>query len=270
MSGSGRRLRVRSADVRKAWDEAIDVWEDFQETGKDVSRDRVHGPALLRAIGPVRGMQVLDLGCGQGRFTRRLARRGALVTGIDWSARMIESAQDHERREPLGIVYRRMNAEEVAQTWSRPAFERVVACMSLMDMPNTPAVVRAVHRVLRAKGRFVFSVSHPLNTSAVRWEHPRAGTRDRGAMLIRGYFDEGPRITRWTMKRLKRPFATPSWHRTFESWFSLLHRSGFEIRSLTEPHPSQEEADANPLLAGSRRVPFYLVLDCRRISLHSE
>ena len=262
MSGSAGTKRVRAADARRAWDNAIDVWEDFQETGKDFSRDRVHGPALLRALGPVKGLRILDIGCGQGRFTRRLGKRGAQVTGVDWSKAMIDTARRHERLQPLGIEYRRMDAQNVSRAWPPATFDRVVACMSLMDMPNAPAVVRAVHRLLRPGGRFVFSVSHPLNTAAIQWERPSAGVRERGAMLVDRYFEEGPRQTQWAMARLKRPFATPYWHRTLESWFGLLRRSGFVVDSLTEPHATERDARANPLLAGTTRVPFFLVVDC--------
>jgi SAM-dependent methyltransferase len=265
MSGRDRKKRsIRSAEARTAWDRAIDVWEDFQETGKDFSRDRVHGPALLRLLGPVQGLRVLDLGCGQGRFTRRLAARGAQVTGVDWSAAMIDVADAHERSAPLGIEYRRMDARLVARAWPPGSFDRVVACMSLMDMPNSPAAVRGAYRLLRPGGRFVFSISHPFNTAAVGWQKSDSGAVR--AMLMDDYFSEGPGETEWAMKRLKRPFKTPFWHRTLESWYSLLHRTGFEVEALREPHATNRAARSNPLLAGTRQVPFFLVVSCRKPS----
>jgi len=263
MAQRSANRRVHPRDARRAWEDAIDVWEDFQETGKDYARDRVHGPALLRALGPVRGLRILDLGCGQGRFTRILARRGAKVVGIDWSTAMIRVARRHEAEAPLGIEYHHLDARKVQHAWPRASFDRVVACMSLMDMPDAAAPIRGAHRLLRADGRLVFSVSHPFSTAALRWENPSADVRHRGAMLVDRYFEEGPRVTEWSMKRLKRPFTTPCWHRTFETWFRLLWHSGFEIESLSEPHPSPGALRSNPLLAGSSRVPFYLVLKCR-------
>lgn len=256
--------RLRASLARTAWDRSSDVWEDFQEAGKDFSRDRVHGPALLRAVGRVKGLRVLDLGCGQGRFTRALAQRGANVTGMDWSARMIAFARRHEREDPLGIVYRHRDARRCGSGWKRGSFDLVVGCMSLMDMPEVPRVLRGAHRLLRPRGRLVFSVSHPLNTAAVGWE--RLKGRPHGAMRIDRYFQPGPRLTDWNMPRLKRPFQTICWHRTFEDWFSLLRRAGFEVVGLREPRASERDARANPLLAGTRRVPFFLVFDCRRVN----
>lgn len=265
MSGHSRKNRpIRPTEARAAWDRAIDIWEDFQETGKDFHRDRVHGPALLRLLGPIRGLRVLDLGCGQGRFTRRLAERGAKVTGIDWSAAMIDVANEHERSAPLGIEYRRMDARLASRAWAPGSFDRIVACMSLMDMPSIPAVVRGAYTLLRPGGRFVFSISHPFNTAAIGWQKSKDG--DLRAMLIDNYFEEGAGLTEWTMKRLNRPFKTPFWHRTLESWFSLLRRMGFEVEALREPRATEREARSNPRLAGTRQVPFFLVVSCRKPS----
>jgi cyclopropane fatty-acyl-phospholipid synthase-like methyltransferase len=49
----------------------------------------------LRAIGDIDGRRVLDVGCGTGRFTRELAARGAVVTGMDKSATMLAEAVSH-------------------------------------------------------------------------------------------------------------------------------------------------------------------------------
>jgi len=211
------------------------------------------------------GERVLDLGCGQGRFTRRLAERGARVVGIDWSQEMLARARRHERAVPQGIEYRRLDARSCGSAWPPGSFDLVVGCMSLMDMPDLPRVLRAAHRLLRRRGRLVFSISHPLNTAGLGWQRPR--TPDRGAWLVDRYFEPGPRETRWDMARLTRPFTTIYWHRTFEEWFVVLRNAGFEIVGLTEPRASERDAAANPLLAGCRNAPFFLVLDCRRVAL---
>ncbi len=255
------RTKDPAREARAAWDRAIDVWEDFQEQGKDVSRDLVHMPALLRAIGPLKGRTVLDVGCGQGRFTRVLARRGARVTAIDWSRRMIETALRHEQEEPLQIRYLHVDARTMGARLAPRSFDLVVGCMSLMDAPGLERILTGARRLLRPGGRLVFSVSHPLNTAALGWEHP--GARDRGAMRIGPYFDERVGVTRWRMKRLTRPFDTIYWHRTFESWFGILHRAGFEVVALSEPRATARQAREVPLLRTTRLFPFFLVFDCR-------
>ncbi|MFZ1023756.1 MAG: class I SAM-dependent methyltransferase [Thermoplasmata archaeon] len=257
------RTAIRSA--QRSWDSAIDSWEDFVEAGKDYSRYYIHGRDLLRKVGPVRGLQILDLGCGQGFFSRQLARRGGVVTGIDWSTRMLESARRHERERPLSIVYRRLDARRLSSLWNRPRFDLVAGSMSLMDMPEVSKVMRGVFRVLRPGGRFAFSISHPVNTAAVGWERPRQ--RPRGALLINNYFDEGPAPLRWNMKRLKRPFTSTFWHRSMESWFTLLRQNGFEVLALKEPRATPEIVRKVPLLDSNLRIPFFLIFECRKPSI---
>lgn len=258
----GGRTRERSyaKRARMAWDRAIDVWEDFQERGKDFSRDQVHGPALRRAIGPLRGRSALDLGCGQGRFTRVLARAGARVVGVDWSREMIRAAQVHERSRPLGIEYHCWDARGLERELRGRRFDVVVGCMSFMDMPEVHRVLRNARRLLKPNGRLVFSVSHPGSTAALRWE--RSGIRDRGAMLVGPYFNKHVGLTEWRMRRLLRPFDTVYWHRTLEQWFRLLRRAGFVVEGVSELHPTPAQVRRNPLLEGSRRFPFYLVVSC--------
>jgi 2-polyprenyl-3-methyl-5-hydroxy-6-metoxy-1,4-benzoquinol methylase len=61
-----------------------------------------------------RGRQVLDAGCGDGYNTRILARAGAHMSGVDLSARIIELAQEGERRAPLAIRYARASYTDLA------------------------------------------------------------------------------------------------------------------------------------------------------------
>jgi SAM-dependent methyltransferase len=253
--------RSAARRARLAWDQAIDSWEDFQEQGKDYARDQVHGPALLRAIGPSKGLRVLDLGCGQGRFTRVLASSGAKIVAVDWSRGMLAAARRRERANPVGIRYVHADARTLRGRWPSGSFDLVVGCMSFMDMPDLGRVLRAARHLLAPHGRLVFSVSHPTCTAAIGRQHlPRGG---RGPMQVDRYFDPHVGVTEWRMKRLLRPFDTIYWHRTLQDWFELLDRSGFVVTALTEPRPTAAQVRRTPMLEAASRFPFFLVVDCR-------
>lgn len=71
----------------------------------DPSKRYVQYPEALRLLGDFKGKKVLDIGCGNGTFTRMLARRGASVVGYDPSEQQVRQAQQMEQQEHLGILY---------------------------------------------------------------------------------------------------------------------------------------------------------------------
>src|SRR5580692_1749767 len=78
-----------------------DAVADFYISGFNSTGDSV-SLALLDLLGPVAGRRVLDVACEHGRITRELARRGADVTGIDISGKLIGKAREIEESDPLG------------------------------------------------------------------------------------------------------------------------------------------------------------------------
>jgi 2-polyprenyl-3-methyl-5-hydroxy-6-metoxy-1,4-benzoquinol methylase len=246
--------------VRQAWDGAAASWEDFVESGKDWYRHGLHGPALLRACGDVKGRSVLDLGCGQGYFSRVLARAGAKVCAVDISEQQIANALEHEQDEPLGIEYRVLDAATVGEQWPTGSFDLVTACMALDDMPDPGAALEAARRVLKNGGRCVFSAVHPVMDSPARgWEKDEAG---RKVMFKLGrYFDSGPALCPWTMSRLERYWTTPFVRLTFDGWSELIKHAGFLVRRIYEPRPTLEDVASEPQLDDCRDFPSFVIFD---------
>ncbi len=114
-----------------AWSEGAEAWDVFVESGADYYRHEVHGPALLAACGLMRRQRVLDLGCGQGYFSRQLASSGAQVLAVDIAPKLLALAEARETRDPLGVEYRQLSAAAIANHWPPDSFDLVAACMSL-------------------------------------------------------------------------------------------------------------------------------------------
>lgn len=246
------------ADPAAAWDTAAPAWDDFVETGLDYWRTEVHGPALLAACGDVRGQRVLDLGCGQGWFSRQLAERGAHVTGIDFSTQQLANAQRHEAAHPRGITYQLLNATQIDEEWPANSFDLVTACMVLHDSPDSGRILAAARRVLTPDGRLDFSIVHPIAAAPVH-EWVRDAEGQKLGRHINHYFDSGPYVLHWTMQRLATHWSTPQWHRTLGEWSRLIAEAGFIIRRLDEPRPTPEQVARNPGWEPSTRVPLFLV-----------
>lgn len=251
---------ISAQEAQRSWDDSADAWHEFVEAGLDVHRTHVHGPALLEACLPVAGRRALDLGCGQGWFSRQLAAAGAQVTALDWSARLIEHARALEAAAPLGIEYLVLDAAAIGEGFAPSSFELICGCMSLADMPAPGAVLAAATRLLAPGGRLVFSVPNPVTDSPHRvWRRDEQGSKL--ALEIDRYFEAPAELLQWQMARLRTHFATVQYRYTFEQWSRAFEAAGLVIRRLREPRPSAETLAALPQLEGAARVPYFLIFE---------
>jgi ubiquinone/menaquinone biosynthesis C-methylase UbiE len=247
--------------ARESWDRAADAYVKGQDTGRDFYRHEFFGPAQVAVCGDVAGLRLLDVGCGAGYFAREMARRGARVTGVDISPRMIEHARRHEAEAPLGVEYLVANAAEVAARFAAESFDMATSCLALQDMPAAELVLRAVRAVLRPGGRFVASITHPCTDTPFRaWERDESG-RKRWLCIDR-YFERG--AVEYTWGGWGDGFTTPALHATLEDWLAWILGAGFRLRALREPRPTEEALRARPDLEDAARVPYYLFFDLVR------
>ena len=228
----------KKESIKKEWNDAAESWVDFVRKGKDYYRDELNNPATFRLIGDVRGRLVLDLACGEGYNTRILARKGAKVTGIDFSEKMIELAR-RQAEEKLGICYRVLDATDLKE-FSSNYFDIVTCFMSLQDIEKYKRAISEVARVLRNWGRFVFSVPHPCFETIIA-----DGKRTSAA---KRYFGAVKYPVQWEMERLVKPFRTTSFHRTLTDYFDVLYRSRLFVVRLVEPRPTRKGLQKYPPL----------------------
>jgi SAM-dependent methyltransferase len=253
------RFDVSSA--RAAWDRAADAWEQGQASGRDYYRHEFFGPVQVAMCGDVAGKRLLDVGCGTGYFSRDMARRGAQVVGVDVSPRMVEHARRHEAASPLGIEYRVGDAAEIAAWFAPGSFDMATSCMALQDMPDIPTVLRAVHAVLKPRGRLVASITHPCTDTPFReWQRDESGRRR--CLCVDRYFDRVP--VEYTWRGWAYDFATPALHAPLEDWFAWVFDAGFELRAFREPRPTEEALRARPDLEDAAKVPYYVMFDLVR------
>ena len=162
-------------DIRELWDRLADDWQIQVGDEGDANRRLNSDPVLWTFLGDVAGRRVLDAGCGTGYLTRQLAQRGALVTGIDVSARMIALA-----REASPGCDVRVDSCTTLATIDDGALDAVVANYVVMDVPGLTATMAAFGRVLRPDGIAVLIFSHPCFPQA------RTAVPSRGGIAYTG------------------------------------------------------------------------------------
>jgi SAM-dependent methyltransferase len=110
---------------------------------------------ILKAAGAPES--ALDLGCGSGRLTLELARRGAAATGVDRSAKALDAARARAGAAGIDVVFAQADIDE-ALPFSDRAFAAVTSRLALMIARDPPATLREAARVVRPGGVVVTAV----------------------------------------------------------------------------------------------------------------
>ena len=256
-------------DVAKHWEANAETWTKHARAGYDIYRDALNTPAFLAMLPPIAGLNGLDLACGEGSNTRKLARAGAKMQAIDIAPTFIRHARADEDHDPLGIVYRIGDGMDLP--YAPRSFDFVTSFMALMDMPDQGRVLCEIARVLKPGGFLQFSILHPCFVPPYRktLREPDGHVR---AIEVGAYFEgiDGE-VERWWFSRLPQdernsvtPFAVPRFHRTLSQWVKFICGADLIIEELGEPCASPELAQAEPAVADTRVAPIFLHIRARK------
>jgi trans-aconitate methyltransferase len=130
--------------------------DNYAATGRFVA-DLAGGVVELLAAQP--GETILDLGCGDGALTEKLAATGAAITGFDASPQMAAAA----RARGLNVLEGSGDALPFTSE-----FDAIFSNAALHWMPRAEAVIASVHRALKPGGRFVAEMGGLGNIAAIR------------------------------------------------------------------------------------------------------
>jgi SAM-dependent methyltransferase len=252
--------------VAAAWDGNAAAWTEQVRAGYDKYRELFTWPAFLRLLPHgLAGSRIIDLGCGEGENTRRLARLGARMTGVDLSARMIAAAREAESRDPLGIRYE-VGSFTRLDGFPDGSFDAAVSTMALMDSPDLAGAFQAAYRVLRPGASLTFSVLHPcFITPDLAWLRDEEGRETH--LAIGSYFSRTPDVERWRFSKAPaavaartEPFTVPRFPHLLSDYVNGLVGAGFRIERLVEPRPDEATAAEHPWLRRWRDQAAFVLL----------
>jgi trans-aconitate methyltransferase len=125
-----------------------------------------YGEELLNLLAPQPGEKILDLGCGTGQLTTKIAEAGAIALGIDADAAMIAQANTNYLNSELNLNLNFAVADAASFKFDT-AFDAVFSNAVLHWIPDADAVIRCIYQALKPGGRFVAEFGGKDNVKSI-------------------------------------------------------------------------------------------------------
>ncbi|KAA8644011.1 hypothetical protein EYZ11_013505 [Aspergillus tanneri] len=228
----------------------------------------------------IQNQRVLDLGCGYGWFARWAREsRASYIRAIDVSERMIDRATEFDQQgdksehaQPETIRYEIGDLETITfDSQEKDSYGLVYSSLTFHYIEDLGRLFREIRACLikpsssdkdhtKRRGKLVFSVEHPVCTAPVvpagDW---KVVQDDQGVgrkfWPLNNYSEEGLRTTSWLGTEGVRKY-----HRTVETYVSLLLENGFVLTGLKDWVPSREDVERHPEWKDERHRPYFLLI----------
>ncbi len=239
-----------------SWEGVADWYDKLTDDAGSDQYERVIVPGTLRLLDPRPGQHILDVACGQGVLSRRLAELGAHIVGVDSAGSLIESAQRRGSRNEKYLVG---DARDLGAL-KLDGFDAAACVMALSNMDTVDPVFKGVAATLKPGGAFIFVIVHPAFRAAGQTGWGWDAKEGRQYRRVDGYLSPGH-------KRIQmHPGTDPSvvthtFHRPIQSYVKALADAGLLVAGLEE-WPAQRMSTSGPRAheenRARREIPMFL------------
>jgi len=221
---------------RAAWDTNAEHWDArMGDEGNDFF-NMLCWPVLASFLDVQPDSTILDIACGNGLTSRRLAALGAHVTAFDFSANLIEKAKTRPNPDSR-ITYHVLDAtnEAALLALGERKFDSALSNMALFDMPEIEPLFKALSKLLKPNGIFAFSLMHPAfnNPSiallAEQWDDGEVHTRY--AVKVPRYINQ---FLSSGLALRNQPKPQLYFHRPIKYYMNVAFQNGFFLDGFDE------------------------------------
>ncbi|MHA1951662.1 MAG: class I SAM-dependent methyltransferase [Candidatus Thorarchaeota archaeon] len=253
--------------IREQWESNAEAFSSLIDGEGTPHHRKILNPCVARLLGEVAGRKLLDAGSGEGYLARYYAKKGADVTAIDLSQRLIETSEQMSKSEGVIVDYRVDNVCYI-ESVPKEEFDIVLSNLVLQNIPYLDDAINEFHRVLKTGGVLVFSIIHPAFNyyGPGSWEmgkkNPETKRREGLYFKVDRYFEEEEYERYWKTKEGEKfPETISFFHRTLSTYLNALSRAGFHLLEFAEPQP----IDDDQFFDRERRIPFFGVFKAQKI-----
>lgn len=220
-----------------AWETNAAFWDHYMGDESNFFHRELVRPFSEELLDVIAGDLVLDIACGNGNFSKRLAENGADVIAFDYSPKMIELAKKRRKGVLDKVHFAVCDAtsyNDLLNLKQNRPFDKAVANMAIMDIADIGPLMKAVYQMLASNGVFVFATAHPCFTYPDEdYITPRVhkGEAIAGQPALQNYY-----------------------HRSMEDIFHAAFDAGFVIDGFHEV-PDQDQKIPVIMIVRLRKLP---------------
>jgi 23S rRNA-/tRNA-specific pseudouridylate synthase/SAM-dependent methyltransferase len=249
-----------------SWNSVAGWYDDLLEDRGNDHYEQIVMPGALRLLDAKPGSRILDVACGQGILSRRLASLGVEVVGGEGSPQLVETARRRSAEPPRGaapIRYEVGDAREPDKL-RLSGFDAAACIMALSNIDPLAPVMRGVATALKPGGAFVWIITHPafraIDQSSWGWDTGQ----ERQYRRIDGYLSPGRKQVQMNPGKAARgsaPTTTWTFHRPLQAYIQAMAAAGLLIERLEE-WPSLRASSSGPRAAeenrARREIPLFI------------
>jgi SAM-dependent methyltransferase len=253
----------RRPGPKSSWEPVSDWYGGYMRQRENVQQTVVF-PGALRLLAPKDGGRYLDIACGEGSFTRLLAKaKDVHVVGFDASHSLIQQAK---RQAPKRSDYEVFDAVKLQEKYSPASFDGAACILAIQNIDPFEPVFRGAARSLKPGAPFVIVMNHPafrqLRQSGWGWDEGRKLQYRRVDKYLSAY----------DVPVQAHPGSAPSvntisYHRPLSAYVEALAKSGFTVDALEEwisPKSSDSGPKAKAENVARQEIPLFLAIRARK------
>lgn len=202
------------------WDKFAREYDKIMGGAGDIPHQKLIDPAIQQFLGNVSEKVILDAGCGNGYWVRRLSNSAKKVIGIDSSKELIKIAK---RRGSFSNVSFKIADLVKALPFEDGYFDIILSSMVLHYLPDINSVAKEFKRVLKKGGKIVFSICHPKCEAFKKKELKTVKRR-----------------TKYSIKAFGQRAVVKEYYESLKGYQKAFKEADFKFIGLKEPQITEE------------------------------